>query len=87
MRSLFLSVLAALASCAPLPRGEVLRPDPDRDAQEAVDLLRELIRFDTINPPQPGSGKANANETALLRHVKSVLAADGIDAGIYESEP
>lgn len=87
MRAFPLLVLVALASCAPLPRGTGLRPDPDRDAQEAVDLLRELIRFDTINPPQPGSGKLNADETALLRHVKSVLAADGIEARIYESAP
>ena len=82
-----LLILTALGSCAPLPRGTALEPDPARDAQEAVDLLRELIRFDTINPPQPGSGKKNADETALLRHVKGVLAADGIVAEIYEREP
>jgi acetylornithine deacetylase/succinyl-diaminopimelate desuccinylase-like protein len=87
MRPLAAALVLALTACAPLPRGTALRPDPDRDAQEAVDLLRELIRFDTINPPLPGSGKANANETALLRHVQSVLASDGIAAEIYESEP
>jgi hypothetical protein len=70
MRVPLLVLLAGLAACsAPLPRGTTLKPDPDRAAQEAVDLLRELIRFDTINPPQPGSGRANANETALLSHV------------------
>ena len=84
-RSLIL--LLALGSCEVLPRGTVLQPDPARDARETVDLLRELIRFDTINPPQPGSGKSNANETALLKHVKSILAADGIASEIYESEP
>ncbi|RPH43448.1 MAG: M20/M25/M40 family metallo-hydrolase, partial [Planctomycetota bacterium] len=87
MRSLAAALVLVLTACAPLPRGTVLRPDPERDAQEAVDLLRELIRFDTINPPEPGSGKANAGETALLRHVKSILAADGMAAEIYESEP
>src|SRR5687767_5183038 len=81
------ALILLLASCTPLPRGVALAPDPARDAQEAVDLLRELIRFDTINPPEPGSGKKNANETALLRHVKSILAADGIDSRIYEREP
>jgi acetylornithine deacetylase/succinyl-diaminopimelate desuccinylase-like protein len=80
-------LLAGVGSCAPLPQGTALRPDPARDAQETVDLLRELLRFDTINPPQPGSGKKNADETALLRHVKGVLAADGIDSEIYEREP
>ena len=87
MRRLAAALTLTLAACGTLPRGTVLAPDPERDAQEAVDLLRELIRFDTINPPEPGSGKVNANETALLRHVKSVLAADGIAAEIYESEP
>jgi len=80
-------LLAGAGSCAPLPHGIPLPPDSSRDAQEAVVLLRELIRFDTINPPQPGSGKKNAGETALLRHVKGILAADGIDSDIYEREP
>jgi len=79
--------LLLLLSCQPLPRGVALGPDADRDGQEAVDLLRELLRFDTINPPQPDSGKPNANETALLRHVRSVLADDGIPSEIYESAP
>ena len=87
MRCFAAALVLVLTACSPLPRGTVLRPDPERDAQEAVDLLRELIRFDTINPPGPGSAKANADETALLRHVKSLLAADGIAAEIYESEP
>jgi acetylornithine deacetylase/succinyl-diaminopimelate desuccinylase-like protein len=86
-RRILAPLLAALISCESLPRGIVLPSDPARDAQEAVDLLRELIRFDTINPPQPGSGKVNANETALLRHVQGVLVADGIASEIYESEP
>jgi acetylornithine deacetylase/succinyl-diaminopimelate desuccinylase-like protein len=87
MRWAVLPAVALLLSCEALPRGTTLAPDADREAQEAVDLLRELIRFDTINPPQPGSGKANADETALLRHVKSLLAADGIPSEIYESAP
>src|SRR5882672_1353643 len=87
MRWAGLTAILVLGSCAPLPRGVAIRPDFDRDAQEAVDLLRELLRFDTINPPQPGSAKSNANETALLRHVRSVLASDGIASEIYESEP
>jgi len=87
MRIGILILTAALASCAPLPRGTALQPDPARDAQETVDLLRELIRFDTINPPEPGSRKKNADETALLRHVRSILAADGIASEIYEREP
>jgi acetylornithine deacetylase/succinyl-diaminopimelate desuccinylase-like protein len=87
MRALGLAALLALSACAELPHGTTLAPDPSRDEQETIDLLRELIRFDTINPPQPGSGKKNADETALLRHVKGLLAADGIDAEIVEREP
>lgn len=81
--------VVSLAGCS----GGDLQPDapPDfgdlrRDEKQAIDLLRELIRFDTINPPEPGSPRKNANETALLMHVKGILAADGIDADLYESE-
>jgi hypothetical protein len=87
MRALRLAGLLALSACAELPHGTTLPPDPARDEQETIDLLRELIRFDTINPPQPASGKKNADETALLRHVKGLLAADGIASEIYELEP
>src|SRR5436190_2765362 len=87
MRWAVFPAVALLLSCSSLPRGTVLGPDAERDGQEAADLLRELIRFDTINPPQPGSGKANADETALLRHVKSILAADGIPPETLEPAP
>lgn len=87
MKGWWVLVLAGLVSCEALPRGAALQHSFDHDADQTVELLRELIRFDTINPPQPGSGKRNANETALLRHVKGVLAADGIASEIYESEP
>jgi len=87
MRWAGLPMFAVLLSCEALPRGAALGPDAEREGQEAVELLRELIRFDTINPPQPDSGKANANETALLKHVKSVLWDDGIPSEIYESAP
>ena len=87
MRALGLAALLALSACAELPHGTALAPDSARDEQDTIDLLRELIRFDTINPPQPGSGKKNADETALLRHVRGLLAADGIAAEIFELEP
>lgn len=73
--------LLALCGCASPPG----RPADDGD--EAVRLLQELVRIDTINPPAPGSGKENAGETALCRHVQSVLAADGIPSEIFESAP
>lgn len=84
-------VLAVLAACTrppspseEAPRG-LLKLDPD--GREAVLLLRDLIRFDTVNPPLPGSGRPHANETALLEHVRRLLAAEGIASDIYESVP
>ena len=74
--------LLLLSACAAPP----LRPAGE-DENEAVELLQRLIRFDTINPPQPGSAKRNADETALLRYVQEVLRADGIDSEILESAP
>ncbi|PYT09124.1 MAG: hypothetical protein DMF49_03200 [Acidobacteria bacterium] len=53
----------------------------DRQAasSEALGLLKELIRFRTVNPP--------GNEAELLRHVAGVLRKDGIDSEIVEPEP
>jgi len=47
-------------------------PDP-------VDLLRDLIRFDTTNPP--------GNERACVEHVHDLLGAAGIDSELYAREP
>lgn len=92
MRRIALALVAVAGGCAdpptrspgPAPRNLAITPD---DGQQAVDLLQELIRIDTINPPQPGSPRPNADETALCRRVREVLAADGIEAEIYESAP
>ncbi len=43
-------------------------------APDVVELLRELIRFDTTNPP--------GNETACIEHVRSLLTAAGIESKI-----
>lgn len=83
--------LAALAACArpapPPPDAPQGLEGLDPDGREAVLLLRDLIRIDTVNPPPPGSGKPHANETALVEFVRRVLAADGIPSEIYESAP
>jgi acetylornithine deacetylase/succinyl-diaminopimelate desuccinylase-like protein len=47
-------------------------PDP-------VELLRELIRFDTTNPP--------GNEEACVAHVESLLGSAGIESQRYEKTP
>jgi len=79
--------LLLLGSCAGPARQDAPAgaPDFERAGREASDLLRELIRIDTINPPPPGSPKPHADETALLRRVRQVLAADGIASEIFES--
>jgi acetylornithine deacetylase/succinyl-diaminopimelate desuccinylase-like protein len=46
---------------------------------DAVELLRELIRFDTTNPP--------GNEAACVAHVESLLQAAGIESERYEKAP
>jgi len=44
------------------------------EAPDVVELLRELIRFDTTNPP--------GNETACVEHVRGLLHGAGIDSRI-----
>jgi len=46
---------------------------------DAVDLLRELIRFDTTNPP--------GNEEACVAHIESLLRNHGIEAQRFEQVP
>ena len=46
---------------------------------EAVQLLQELIRIDTTNPP----GK----ELAAVRHIQKALDAEGIEARILDVAP
>ena len=77
-----LSSSFAVGCAAPAPD-----PGPESDGDQAVHLLQRLILFDTINPPQPGSGRKNAGETTLLRFVQDLLRAEGIDSEIFELEP
>jgi acetylornithine deacetylase/succinyl-diaminopimelate desuccinylase-like protein len=46
---------------------------------DVAQLLQELIRFDTTNPP--------GNEEACVAHVESLLHAAGIEAERYEKAP
>src|SRR5207249_8867775 len=46
---------------------------------DPVDLARELIRFDTTNPP--------GNEEACVAHIESLLRARGIECERYERTP
>lgn len=53
--------------------------DWSKAQSEAVQLLQELIRIDTTNPP--------GNELATARHIEKVLEADGIEAYILNVAP
>lgn len=86
MRTSAVAVLALLTSCA-APASAPAGPDLEAAGQEAVDLLQALLRIDTINPPAPGSGRKNADETALCRRVQAQLAARGVASEILESAP
>lgn len=56
-----------------------LAPDFTKARDEAVKFLGDLVRIDTSNPP--------GNETRAAEYIKSVLAAEGIPAQIFESAP
>ncbi len=46
---------------------------------DAVELLRDLIRFDTTNPP--------GNEEACVAHIEALLRQHGIESERYEKAP
>jgi acetylornithine deacetylase/succinyl-diaminopimelate desuccinylase-like protein len=54
-------------------------PDFAAAQSEAVKFLGELVKIDTSNPP--------GNEVRAAEYIKSMLAAEGITANIYESAP
>ncbi|HEV7519640.1 MAG TPA: M20/M25/M40 family metallo-hydrolase, partial [Candidatus Angelobacter sp.] len=54
-------------------------PDFTVAQTEAVKVLSDLVKIDTSNPP--------GNETRAAEYIKSVLAAEGITAQIFESAP
>ena len=53
--------------------------DWSKAQSEAVQLLQELIRIDTTNPP--------GNELATARHIQRVLETDGIESYILNIAP
>jgi acetylornithine deacetylase/succinyl-diaminopimelate desuccinylase-like protein len=54
-------------------------PDFKAAQTEAVKFLGDLVKIDTSNPP--------GNETRAAEYIKSVLAAEGISAQVFESAP
>lgn len=77
MRSI---VLAAAALLPALATGQDRYPvDWDATGREAVDLLVDLVRIDSTNPP--------GNESRVVEYLASVLEAEGIPFDTYETEP
>lgn len=54
-------------------------PDFAAAQAEAVSFLGELVKIDTSNPP--------GHEARAAEYIRSVLAAEGVTAGVYESAP
>lgn len=76
-RFVFRIVVALAIGCAAFAQSAA--PDFGKAQNEAVQFLSGLVKIDTSNPP--------GNETRAAEYIKSVLAAEGISAQIFESAP
>jgi acetylornithine deacetylase/succinyl-diaminopimelate desuccinylase-like protein len=56
-----------------------VKAEPGTLREEATQLLQELIRLDTVNPP--------GNETVAAELLRDYLARDGIEVELYAREP
>ena len=74
-RVLALGLLLALSA----PKVHAQTADFDAAGDEAVELLQELIRLDTSNPP--------GNETLVAEFLRDLLAEEGIESEIYALDP
>jgi acetylornithine deacetylase/succinyl-diaminopimelate desuccinylase-like protein len=72
-------ILFAVLVLSPLALAQQTAPDFTTAQTEAVKFLGELVKIDTSNPP--------GNEVRAAEYIKSVLAAEGITARIFESAP
>ena len=72
----FLVLVVLLLSVSPSPAMDI---DWSKARAEAVQLLQELIRIDTTNPP--------GNERAAALHIQKLLEADGIETRVLGVAP
>jgi acetylornithine deacetylase/succinyl-diaminopimelate desuccinylase-like protein len=72
----FLVLVILLLSVSPSPAMDI---DWSKARAEAVQLLQELIRIDTTNPP--------GNERAAALHIQKLLEADGIESRVLDVAP
>ena len=72
----FLLVLVLLLSAGPCPAQDI---DWLKARAEAVQLLQELIRINTTNPP--------GNESAAALHIQKLLESEGIETRVLDVAP
>ena len=72
----FLLVIILTITAGPCPAQNI---DWHKAQAEAVQLLQELIRIDTTNPP--------GNERAAALHLQKLLEADGIETRVLDVSP
>src|ERR1041384_5827635 len=75
IRVAFLAVLLLVV----VPRCPAAEIDWTKVRNEAVQLLQELIRIDTTNPP--------GNERVAALHLQKLLASDGIETRVLDVAP
>ena len=75
IRFSFLILVLLLA----VPAGHAAEIDWTKARAEAVQLLQELIRIDTTNPP--------GNERAAALHLQKLLESDGIETRLLDVAP
>jgi len=59
-------------------------PAPDRAGDELIELLQDLIRIPSVNPPDPPGADG---ELRVARHVAAVLANAGLRPEVHEPFP
>ena len=79
LKHLLRLLCAAVLVCSLSLSAQQKGPDFTAAQDEAVKFLGGLVKIDTSNPP--------GNEARAAEYIKSVLAAEGIPAQIYESAP
>src|SRR6266850_1205945 len=63
----------------PAAKATANSPDFAKARAEAQQILADLVRIDTSNPP--------GNESKAAEHIKALLATEGIESQIFESVP
>lgn len=73
-------VAAAALALLAVSAAPAVAQDWDRARDEAVEILRSMIRIDSSDPSTGG-------ETKVVEYIRDLLAAEGIESRIYEMEP